>query len=73
MKEKNSSLTKTSDKRNSSQESPADVPHLDVKLGEIKKEQTIDSTVTSNKGGLPPMGSLENREKLKKRMTTSKR
>jgi hypothetical protein len=27
LKEKNSSLTKTSDKRNSSQESPADTPH----------------------------------------------
>ena len=68
LKEKNSSLTKTSDKRNSSQESPADTPHLEVKLGELKKAPAIESTVTSNKG-LPPMGSLENREKLKKRMT----
>jgi hypothetical protein len=39
-----------------------------VKLGELKKGSAIESTVTSNKGGLPPMGSLENREKLKKRM-----
>lgn len=69
LKEKNSSLTKTSDKRSSSQDSPTDLPHLDVKLGEIKKEQPIDSIVTSNKEGLPPMGSLENKEKLKKRMT----
>ena len=68
LKEKNSSLTKTSERRNSSQESPAETPHKEVKLGEIKKEPAIDSAVTSNKGGLPPMGSTENREKLKKRM-----
>jgi len=34
-----------------------------MKLGEI--EPAIESAVTDNKGGLPPMGSTENKEKLK--------